>query len=76
MAFVETTLKDVGMVAYSPDDHHSESYLPRDKKWRLVWRDEFDGNALDESKWNYRLNFWGFRSPTLPPRASRWRTAS
>ena len=65
MAFVETTLKNVGMVAYSPDDHHSESYLPRNKKWRLVWRDEFDGNALDESKWNYRLNFWGFRSPTF-----------
>jgi hypothetical protein len=23
--------------------------------WRLVWRDEFDGNALDESKWAYEI---------------------
>lgn len=23
-------------------------------QWKLVWRDEFDGIALDESKWSYR----------------------
>ena len=65
MAFVETTLKDVGMVAYAPDSMHAESYLPKGKSWKLVWQDEFDGDALDESRWNYRLNFWGYRSPTF-----------
>lgn len=24
-------------------------------KWRLVWQDEFNGNNLDLSKWNYQL---------------------
>ena len=22
-------------------------------RWKLVWSDEFDGNALDETKWAY-----------------------
>ena len=64
MAFNETTLKHADMRAYTPDEAHAASYLPEGKKWKLVWRDEFDGNALDESKWEYRLNFWGYRSPT------------
>lgn len=42
-----------------------ESVLPPDKKWKLVWHDEFDGNALDTTKWNYRLYFWGLKSPTF-----------
>jgi len=25
---------------------------PSGKKWKLVWNDEFDGTALDESKWD------------------------
>ena len=40
---------------------HEPSLLPEDKEWKLVWSDEFDGDTLDESKWNYRLNFWGER---------------
>lgn len=24
------------------------------KAWKLVWHDDFDGSALDESKWSYR----------------------
>ena len=28
-------------------------------KWQLVWSDEFDGDALDTSKWNYEMNCWG-----------------
>ena len=65
MAFIKTTLTDVGMVSFTPDDVHANSYLPAGKNWKLVWQDEFDGDKLDESKWNYRLNFWGFRSPTF-----------
>ena len=40
---------------------HADSFLPADKKWQLVWNDEFDGTELDTSKWNFRLNFWGQR---------------
>lgn len=30
---------------------------PPGKSWKLVWQDEFNGNVLDESKWN-RLGDW------------------
>lgn len=30
---------------------------PEGKKWKLAWRDEFDGEKLDETKWN-RLGDW------------------
>ena len=65
MPRVETTLKKADMISYKPDNSHAESYLPAHKKWKLVWHDEFDGNCLDESKWNYRLDFWGVPSPTF-----------
>ena len=38
------------------------SLLPDDRKFKLVWNDEFDGDSLDESKWCYRTNFWGRRA--------------
>lgn len=38
------------------------SLLPAGKKFELVWHDEFNGNALDDSKWSYRTNFWGQRA--------------
>ena len=41
---------------------HEPSLLPTGKKFKLVWHDEFDGTKLDESKWNYRTNFWGRRA--------------
>ena len=41
---------------------HASSRLPEWKNFRLVWHDEFDGAALDESKWSYRTNFWGRRA--------------
>lgn len=44
---------------------HEPSLLPKGHDWNLVWNDEFDGTELDETKWNYRLNFWGRRSPTF-----------
>ncbi len=62
MALKPTTLTDVGMVAHQPDESHAPSYLPKEKQWKLVWRDEFDGDALDERIWNYRLHFWGQRA--------------
>ena len=42
-------------------EKHEPSFLPEGKNWKLVWSDEFDGDTLDESKWNYRLNYWGER---------------
>ena len=38
------------------------SLLPTGHVFKLVWQDEFDGTKLDESKWNYRTNFWGRRA--------------
>ena len=38
------------------------SLLPRGRHFALVWHDEFDGNALDSTKWSYRTNFWGRRA--------------
>lgn len=44
-------------------EKHEPSFLPEGHKWKLVWNDEFDGDELDRSKWNFRLNFWGNRFP-------------
>lgn len=44
---------------------HADSLLPEDKEWKLVWHDEFDGNRLDRSKWDFRLNFWGRPFPAF-----------
>ena len=43
-------------------DGRCGSMLPKGRKFQLVWHDEFDGTALDESKWSYRTNFWGRRA--------------
>jgi beta-glucanase (GH16 family) len=34
--------------------------LPPNNDWRLVWRDEFDGPGIDESKWSYEVRgpYW------------------
>ncbi|MCW8092181.1 glycoside hydrolase family 16 protein [Alteromonas sp. ASW11-130] len=31
----------------------------QDSLWELVWHDEFDGNAIDETKWSFEENCWG-----------------
>ena len=41
---------------------HEPSLLP-EGKWRLAWADEFDGTALDRTKWDFRLNYWGKQNP-------------
>lgn len=46
-------------------DNHADSFLPEGKNWKLVWNDEFDGNALDTTKWGFRRNFWGKPFPTF-----------
>lgn len=47
------------------DKTHEYSMLPKDKQWELCWNDEFDGIKLDETKWGFRKNFWGYPSPTF-----------
>lgn len=37
---------------------HEPSLLPAGK-WNLVWSDEFDGDTLDSTKWDYRLSMMG-----------------
>jgi len=39
--------------------------LPGGRTGTLVWHDEFDGDALDTSKWMFRTNFWGKRAHWL-----------
>lgn len=32
---------------------------PVEGGWRLVWSDEFDGSAIDRSKWDFDVDCWG-----------------
>jgi len=41
------------------------SLLPEEKKWKLVWHDEFEGNALDTTKWGFRLHIMQTRHQTF-----------
>lgn len=59
------TPKDAKMTKTFSVENHKESLLPSDKKWSLVWNDEFDGTTLDTDKWDFRTYFWGKRSPTF-----------
>ncbi len=43
------------MKIYELKDHQF-NYLPEGHDWVMVWNDEFDGDTLDESKWDFRLN--------------------
>lgn len=42
---------------------HSPSLLPEGMNFKLVWSDEFDGDKIDETKWDYRLCMMGKRHP-------------
>jgi beta-glucanase (GH16 family) len=44
---------------------HVKSLLPTNKKWKLVWNDEFDKNTLDSSKWDFRLHLMQQRHETF-----------
>lgn len=43
----------------------AKSDLPKNKNWKLVWNDEFDGNTLDTSKWGFRLHLMQTRHQTF-----------
>ncbi|MDW7658568.1 MAG: glycoside hydrolase family 16 protein [Bacillota bacterium] len=47
------------------DQQHAPSYLPSGKHWQLVWQDEFDGDTLDRSKWNFRRHLLQQPHPTF-----------
>lgn len=42
---------------------HAPSLLPDGYDFKLVWADEFDGDTLDTTKWDYRLCMMGKRHP-------------
>lgn len=43
-------------------ENHESSFLP-DGEWELVWADEFDGDVLDTTKWDYRMSMMGKQHP-------------
>lgn len=45
----------------SPVASRAPSLLPAGREWQLAWHDEFDGHAIDRSKWMCRTHFWGKR---------------
>lgn len=55
-AGIESFAMELGKVFALPGGlaGHAPSLLPPEKKWRLVWHDEFDGKNLDRSKWDFR----------------------
>lgn len=42
---------------------HEHSLLPDGAEYTLAWSDEFDGDTLDRTKWDYRLSMMGKRHP-------------
>ena len=40
---------------------HAPSLLPDGYDFELAWSDEFDGDAVDDTKWDYRLTMMGKR---------------
>ena len=36
-----------------------EAFHPEGKGWFAVWSDEFDGDALDRTKWEVEISCWG-----------------
>ncbi len=49
------------------ESKHVKSMLPEGKKWKLVWHDEFDGDTLDRTKWDFRLHLLQQRHETFAP---------
>jgi beta-glucanase (GH16 family) len=41
------------------DPDRSNDFLPEGKGWKLVWSDEFEGEALDPARWLPEESCWG-----------------
>ena len=52
-------------------DGHSPSLLPDGVELELVWSDEFDGDEIDGTKWDYRLCMMGKRHPAWTDKGVR-----
>jgi beta-glucanase (GH16 family) len=48
-----------------------KSQLPANKTWKMVWSDEFDGTALDRTKWDFRLHIMQTRHQTFTNAGAR-----
>ena len=66
-AFTEVSVKDkpVVQVPFKPFSDEAPSLLPPNKKWKLVWNDEFNGAEIDKTKWMCRESFWGQDFPAF-----------
>ena len=66
-AFTEVSVKDkpVVQVPFKPFADEAQSLLPPNKKWKLVWNDEFNGAEIDKTKWMCRESFWGQDFPAF-----------
>jgi beta-glucanase (GH16 family) len=52
-------------ISHTPQEAIPEySKLPQGHHWKLVWSDEFEGNALDTTKWDFRLHLLQTRHNT------------
>ena len=65
--FTEINIKPVPATEVPTDAVSGEalSLLPPDKKWSLVWHDEFNGTEIDKTKWMCRESFWGADFPAF-----------
>lgn len=60
LALVLTSTFAVAVSIQAAETGSGSEFLPpapAGQQWKLIWQDEFDGPALDESKWN-RLGDW------------------
>ena len=66
-AFTEVSVKDkpVVQVPFKPFADEAPSLLPPNKKWKLIWNDEFNGAEIDKTKWMCRESFWGQDFPAF-----------
>ena len=56
----ETSSVESSSDASSSDASSSEtSASASSSAWKLVWSDDFDGSAIDASKWGFEQNCWG-----------------
>ncbi|MDR4888382.1 family 16 glycosylhydrolase [Fredinandcohnia sp. QZ13] len=62
---IVTVPHDKGKGTPGKNEEGTEPGDSNDPLWKLVWSDEFDGNSLDESKWNYVQGGGGYGNNEL-----------